>query len=78
MLTGLANIQMDEEHVRTICAEIGDRLRIAPGEPLPTPPNLARLINRLSELDDHGSPSIVPSMELVAAPTSSDWALLEG
>jgi hypothetical protein len=76
MSTGLANIQMDEEHVRAICAEIGDRLRIALGEPLPTPLNLARLIDRLSDLDD--SPSIVPSMELVSAPTSMDWALLEG
>ena len=59
----LANIQMDEEHSRAICAEIGDRLRIALGAPLPIPPNLARLIDRLSELDNHDSPSIVPSIE---------------
>jgi hypothetical protein len=32
MPTDLARIQIDEEHSRAICAEIGDRLRIALGE----------------------------------------------
>ena len=78
----LANIQMDEEHSRAICAEIGDRLRIALGASPPIPPHLARLIARLDELDHHDSPSIVPSVENVS-PTlhsplaSSDLALLE-
>ena len=65
MSTPLANIQMDEEHSRAICAEIGDRLRIALGAPAPIPPNLARLIARLDELDEHDSSSIVPSFESV-------------
>ena len=82
MFTRLAPIQMDEEHSRAICAEIGDRLRIALGEPAPIPPNLARLIARLDELDHHDLPSIVPSVENIS-PTlhpplaSSDLALLE-
>jgi hypothetical protein len=69
----LANIQMDEEHSRAICAEIGDRLRIALGAPGPIPPHLARLIAKLDELDEHDSPSIVPSieMELPAEPPMS-------
>lgn len=83
MSTRIATIQIDEEHSRAICAEIGDRLRIALGEPLPIPPNLARLIERLSELDHHDSPSLVPSIESVSpplgsAPTSMVCALLEG
>jgi hypothetical protein len=82
MPTRHANIQMDEEHSLAICAEIGDRLRIALGDPSPIPPNLARLIARLDELDHHDSPSIIPSVEN-ASPTlhsplaSSDLALLE-
>jgi hypothetical protein len=82
MSTRLATIQMDEEHSRAICAEIGDRLRIALGEPTPIPPDLARLIARLDELDHHDSPSIVPSVENIS-PTlhspiaSSDLVLLE-
>lgn len=83
MSTRIASIQIDEEHSRAICAEIGDRLRIALGEPLPIPPNLARLTERLSELDHHDSPSLVPSIESVSpplgsAPTSMVCALLEG
>jgi hypothetical protein len=63
MPTHLAKIRMDEEHSRAICAEIGDRLRIALGNSAPMPPYLAKLVVRLSELDDYESPSIVPSME---------------
>jgi hypothetical protein len=75
-------IQIDEEHCRAICAEIGDRLRIALGRSLPIPPNLARLIARLGELDEHDSPSIVPSMEgaspsLGSQATSSERVFLE-
>lgn len=77
----LANIQIDEEHARAICAEIGDRLRIALGAPTPIPPHLARLITKLDELDEHDSPSIVPSIEGVSPTlhpllTSSALALL--
>ena len=63
MSTSFANIQMDEEHSLAICAEIGDRLRIALGEPRPISPDLAKLIARLDELDHHDLPSIVPSVE---------------
>jgi hypothetical protein len=63
MVSRPAKIQIDEEHCRAICDEIGDRLRIALGPPLPIPPDLARLIARLGELDEHDSPSIVPSIE---------------
>ncbi len=70
----LANIQMDEEHSRAICAEIGDRLRIALGAPPPIPPHLARLIARLDELDHHDSPSIVPSVENVSPTLHSPLA----
>ena len=82
MSTRLASIQIDEEHSRAICAEIGDRLRIALGVPPPIPPDLARLIARLGELEHHDLPSIVPSVEEIS-PTlhlplaSGDLALLE-
>ena len=58
-----ATIQISEEHSSAICAEIGDRLRIALSDLPPVPPNLARLIARLGELDEHDSPSIVPSID---------------
>ena len=63
----LAAIQISEEHSSAICAEIGDRLRIALSDLPPVPPNLARLMARLSELDEHDSPSIVPSIEETSA-----------
>ena len=58
-----ATIQISEEHSSAICAEIGDRLRIALNDLPPVPPNLARLMARLSELDEQESPSIVPSID---------------
>lgn len=63
MSTGLANIRIDEEHSRAICEEIGDRLRVALGGPLPASPVLDSLIARLIELDEHDSPSIVPDID---------------
>ena len=63
MSTALANIQIDEEHSRAICEEIGDRLRIALGGPPPASPVLDRLVARLIELDEHDSPSIVPAID---------------
>lgn len=63
MPTRLANIKIDDEHSRAICAEIGDRLRVAIGGYLPASPILDTLIARLIELDGHDSPSIVPSID---------------
>ena len=57
------SIQIDELHSRAICEEIGERLRIAMKQSLSLPPALARLMERLQELDHHDSPSIVPSAE---------------
>jgi hypothetical protein len=58
-----SSIQIDEMHSRAICQEIGERLRIELKESLPLPPKLARLMERLVELDYHNSPSIVPATE---------------
>jgi hypothetical protein len=63
MSTAPANVQMDEDHSRAICAEIGERLRTALGDNPPLPPLLSRLMDKLRELDHHDSPSIVPSMQ---------------
>jgi hypothetical protein len=67
-----ATILIGEEHSSAICAEIGDRLRIALRELAPVSPDLARLIARLGELDEHDSPSIVPSIDEI----SSAWVEL--
>jgi hypothetical protein len=56
-------IRISEEHSSAICAEVGDRLRIALSKLPPVSPELARLMARLSELDEHDSPSIVPSID---------------
>ena len=74
MSTRLASIQIDEEHSLAICAEIGDRLRIALGASPPMPPDLARLIARLDELEHHDSPSIVPSAENISLTLHSPLA----
>ena len=67
MARDLARIQISEEHSSAICAEIGDRLRIALSKLAPVSPNLARLMTRLSELDEHASPSIVPSIDEISS-----------
>ena len=74
MSTRLASIQIDEEHSRAICAEIGDRLRIALGASPPMPPDLARLVARLDEPEHHDSPSIVPSVENISLTLRSPLA----
>ena len=82
MSTRLASIQIDEVHSRAICAEIGDRLRIALGASPPIPPDLARLVARLDELEHHDSPSIVPLVEEISptmhSPIASDDPALLG
>ena len=62
-----AKIHISEEHSRAICEEIGDRLRIALSKLPPASPNLAKLMTRLGELDQHDSPSIVPSIDEIAS-----------
>ena len=57
------HLTLNEEHCRAICLEIGERLRFAMGENLPIPRNLSRLMDRLKDLDQQDSPSIVPSIE---------------
>jgi hypothetical protein len=58
-----AVLALDSIHSRAICDEIGDRLRIALGrEAAEIPSFLARLVDRLAELDRVPAPSIVPSI----------------
>jgi superfamily II helicase len=61
------NLSLDEHHCRAICDEIGDRLRYyLAQEVAEISPNLRRLMDRLSELDQpvqYLSPSIVPSID---------------
>jgi hypothetical protein len=60
-----AGLQIDAIHTRAICDEIGDRLRDIlrrqAGNELP--PRLRYLMEQLAELDDDGSPSIVPALD---------------
>ena len=63
MATDIAKIWITEEHSHAICAEIGDRLRIALNWLPPASPRLADVMARLGELDENDSPSIVPSIE---------------
>jgi hypothetical protein len=61
--TDPAKIKISEEHSIAICTEIGERLQFALRERPPLPPELARLMTRLGELDEHASPSIAPSID---------------
>jgi hypothetical protein len=63
----LARIQISKEHSSAICAEIGDRLRIVLSKLPPVSPDLARLMARLSELDEHDSPSIASSIDEISS-----------
>lgn len=63
MATDIAKVWITEEHSHAICAEIGDRLRISLNWLPPASPRLADVMARLAELDENGSPSIVPSIE---------------
>jgi len=57
-------LQIDSEHSRAICDEIGDRLRILlDKEAGEIPQRLRLLIHRLAELDGVQAPSIVPAMD---------------
>jgi hypothetical protein len=57
-------LQIDSEHCRAICEEIGERLRVQlRNETGEMPPLLRLLIDRLAELDREQAPSIVPAMD---------------
>jgi hypothetical protein len=56
------NVQIDRTHSRAICNEIGERLRISlAGEFPELSPQMQRQMDQLRELDEHASPSIIPS-----------------
>jgi hypothetical protein len=57
-------IHIDELHSRAICTEIGERLRaLLSRNQTELPASIEARLNRLRELDDDYSPSIVPSMD---------------
>jgi hypothetical protein len=57
--------ELDSEHCRAICEEIGARLRHAlPPTTSDLPVRIAELLARLVE-QDHGAPPIAPSLEEV-------------
>jgi hypothetical protein len=59
-----ADVQIDRIHIRAICDEIGDRLRvILRREITELPPTVQSLVDRLAELDYEIAPPIVPSLE---------------
>jgi hypothetical protein len=56
------NVEIDGTHSRAICDEIGERLRISLArEVAGLSPQMKRQMEQLRELDEHASPSIVPS-----------------
>jgi hypothetical protein len=57
-------IGIDDVHASAIAAEIGERLRYALSrDETELPASLENRLNRLRELDDDYSPSIVPSID---------------
>jgi hypothetical protein len=67
------SLQIDHEHCRAICDEIGERLRlIFKPEAAELPERLSRLLQRLAEMEHEPAPSIVPSMgDMVSWPTAN-------
>jgi hypothetical protein len=58
------NIDIDATHSRAICTEIGERLRVSLSLGQSEPPqSIRRQLNRLRQLDEEISPSIVPSTQ---------------
>ncbi len=68
-----SSLQIDHEHCRAICDEIGERLRlILKPEAAELPERLSRLLQRLAEMEHEPAPSIVPSMgDMVSWPTAN-------
>jgi len=58
------NVHIDTTHSRAICKEIGERLQVSLSLGKSEPPQSIRIqLNRLRELDEEISPSIVPSTQ---------------
>jgi len=59
-----SGLQIDAEHCRAICDEIGDRLRVVLGrDAAELPTRLLLLLNLLAEPEGEPVPSIVPSID---------------
>lgn len=57
------SLQLDSEHCRAICEEVGERLRVLlDREAGELPARLQLLLGRFAELD-HEAPSIVPALD---------------
>ena len=56
------NVEIDRTHIRAICNEIGERLRISLSGEIPELSlQMRRQLDQLRELDEDASPSIVPA-----------------
>jgi len=56
------NVEIDRTHIRAICNEIGERLRISVSGEIPELSlPMRRQLDQLRELDEDASPSIVPA-----------------
>ena len=56
------NVEIDRTHIRAICNEIGERLRISVSGEIPELSlQMRRQLDQLRELDEDASPSIVPA-----------------
>jgi hypothetical protein len=56
------NVDIDRTHIRAICNEIGERLRISLSGEIPELSlQMRRQLDQLRELDEDASPSIVPA-----------------
>jgi len=66
-------LQIDSEHCRAICDEIGERLRYhLRNDCAEIPPRLRLLIDRLAELDREQAPSLAPAMDdMIRSPAAA-------
>jgi hypothetical protein len=56
-------VQIGRDHIKAICAEIGERLPAAlRGSPARLPPHLLRLMELLDSLEGRDAPSIGPRL----------------
>jgi hypothetical protein len=62
-MSNRVNVEIDSIHSRTICKEIGERLRISLWRESPElPPRMGTQLDQLRKLEASDSPSIVPSI----------------